>query len=122
MRKINILGTAYTIEYKEYEEDTKFKDNGWAAYICEQSKKIVIGKMSTFPDNQEESEYVCQEAEKGNLRHELIHAFLSESGLSSNSSQFEGPWALNEEMVDWFAMQSIKIFDVFEKLGIYGRE
>ena len=44
MRNINILGTVYTIEYKGYDEDTKFKDNGWAAYICERTKKIVIGR------------------------------------------------------------------------------
>ena len=33
------------------------------------------------------------------IRHELVHAFLFESGLSVNS------WADNEEIVDWIAIQ-----------------
>lgn len=40
------------------------------------------------------------------MRHELIHAFLGESGLRSDSE-----WAENEEMVDYFAIQ-------FEKIAI----
>ena len=51
------------------------------------------------------------------LRHEIIHAFLYESGLYENSNEVTA-WATNEEMVDWIAMQSPKIFKVFKKLGI----
>ena len=42
--------------------------------------------------------------EKKNLRHEIVHAFLFESGLAENSE-----WAYNEEMVDWIAKQGPKI-------------
>ena len=57
---------------------------------------------------------------KGNLedfkksvkRHELIHAFLYESGLDSCS------WAYNEEIVDWLAIQWHKINAAFDQLGI----
>jgi hypothetical protein len=41
------------------------------------------------------------------LRHELIHAFLYESGLDQCS------WADNEEMIDFFAISLPKIFHVF---------
>ena len=51
------------------------------------------------------------------LRHEIIHAFLNESGLSDSSNSVEA-WAKNEEMVDWFAIQSPKIFKVFQDLDI----
>lgn len=37
------------------------------------------------------------------IRHELVHAFLFESGLSVNS------WADNEEIVDWIAIQFPKL-------------
>ena len=46
------------------------------------------------------------------LRHELVHAFLCESGLCSNS------WANNEEIVDWIAIQAPKIFKVFKDLEL----
>lgn len=51
------------------------------------------------------------------MRHEILHAFLFESGLSENAG-FSGCWATNEEMVDWFAIQSTKIYDVYLKLGL----
>ena len=54
------------------------------------------------------------------LRHEIIHAFFNESGLQSSANQFDGAWAQNEEMVDWFAIQSPKIFAVYQNLGILG--
>lgn len=54
-----------------------------------------------------------QEFEKKVLRHEVIHAFLGESGLRNNSY-----WAENEEMVDWLAIQAPKIFKTFQELGI----
>lgn len=46
------------------------------------------------------------------LRHELIHAFLYESGIDFRI-QFH-----NEEMVDWLAMQFPKIVEVFDKMEI----
>ena len=51
------------------------------------------------------------------LRHEVLHAFLFESGLSETAG-FSGCWATNEEMVDWFAIQSPKIFEVFSELDL----
>ncbi|WP_461218455.1 hypothetical protein [Lapidilactobacillus salsurivasis] len=44
------------------------------------------------------------------LRHELIHAFLYESGLDANSE-----WARNEEIVDWIAIQFPKLQIVFNQ-------
>lgn len=46
---------------------------------------------------------------KETLRHEIVHAFLYESGLSGSSSKIEGGWATNEEMVDWIAIQANKL-------------
>ena len=40
-----------------------------------------------------------------------------ESGLDSNSNSADS-WATNEEMVDWFAIQSPKIFKVFNELKL----
>lgn len=74
--------------------------------LCEQySKKIVINDGSSVKSDPLTIENY-EEFEKKVLRHELIHAFLGESGLRSNSE-----WAENEEMVDYFAIQ-------FEKIAI----
>lgn len=118
MQKINILGTLYTFEFKNYDECEEFKKYSWAGYCEEYKKNIVIGRIKTFPDMKNESDENCEEIEKRNLRHEIIHAFFNESGLSDNSFEFTGAWAKNEEMVDWFSIQSPKIFKVFKDLNI----
>ena len=43
------------------------------------------------------------------IRHELIHAFLCESGLHENCK-----WH-NEEMVDWLAIQAPKLQKIFKE-------
>ena len=55
---------------------------------------------------------------KRTLRHEIMHAFLNESGLSDSSNQHGSAWAKNEEMVDWLAIQWHKIDEVYKQLGI----
>lgn len=48
------------------------------------------------------------------LRHEIVHAFLAESGLQADTSKARA-WAMNEEMVDWIARQGPKIFQTFRE-------
>ena len=43
------------------------------------------------------------------MRHEIIHAFLCESGLAENSD-----WATNEELVDWIAIQAPKLIKAWK--------
>lgn len=38
---------------------------------------------------------------------------MSESGLDCNSLTPECAWAINEKMIDWFAIQSPKIYKAF---------
>ena len=114
--KVNILGTEYTITFKGDEEvcavmGVEVGDCG--GYCNEYSKLIVIANL----DKCDDSEEARKALQKENMRHEITHAFLSESGLSYNSNSTDC-WAKNEEMVDWFAKQSPKIYKVFEKLGI----
>lgn len=49
------------------------------------------------------------------LRHEIIHAFFNESGLQDDSSNIDCGWAVNEEMVDWIAIQFPKMVKAFEE-------
>lgn len=117
-KKINILGTEYTIETHKVSEDSYLEKNKLAGYCGEESKLIVIADMSEekyFSGMDEKEQEVYR---KRTLRHEIMHAFLNESGLSDSSNQYSGAWAKNEEMVDWFAIQSPKIFKVYSELGL----
>ena len=113
---VNILGTEYKIEIHKVSEDSALENNRWSGYCGEESKIIVIADMSESPyfemDEKEQEIY-----RKKTLRHEITHAFFNESGLTDSTSDCEH-WARNEEMVDWFAIQSPKIFKVFQVLGI----
>lgn len=50
------------------------------------------------------------------IRHEIIHAFMFESGLGFN---FEHkPFGQDETMIDWFAIQYPKIKKIFKLMDI----
>lgn len=110
-KTINILGTPYEIMEQSEKENPKLKE---ASGLCEQySKKIILNASLREPSD----EWTDEDAEKYRkkvLRHEIIHAFLTESGLS-----VESEWAENEEMVDWFAIQFEKIYRAFREAGAF---
>lgn len=53
---------------------------------------------------------------KKQLRHEIIHAFLAESGLQANFEHYK-QFGHEETIVDWFAIQFPKIMKTFEEIG-----
>lgn len=107
---ISILGTEWTIEIHEDDEESKrLKDmDAIGCNYCEK-KTITLDR----------SEIGSSEALRSVLRHEILHSYLYESGLDSNSFSLNDDvaWALNEEMVDWFAIQSPKIFKTYKEVG-----
>lgn len=115
--KINVLGTEYCIMFKSDEEvakDMLCNVGECGGYCSSAEKTIVIAKFDQLHgENEESKEYL----KKWNMRHEIIHAFLNESGISDNANEAKC-WAKNEEMVDWFAIQSPKIYKVFVELDI----
>lgn len=50
------------------------------------------------------------------MRHEIVHAYLFESGLTECSGAVNS-WAINEEMVDWIASQFPKMKRTMEALN-----
>lgn len=117
-RKVNILGTEYRIEIHKVSEDSFMEEKCLAGYCEEENKLIVVADMSEEKYFAGMDEKAQETYRKKTLRHEIMHAFLNESGLSDSSNRFDSAWAKNEEMVDWFAIQSPKIFKVFVELGI----
>lgn len=116
--QVNILGTEYTIETHKISEDSFMKKSNIEGWCGEDAKLIAIADLDEkeFYGDMTEEEKINRR--KNILRHEITHAFLNESGLSACASVPIGSWAKNEEMVDWIAIQSPKIFKVFQELDI----
>lgn len=117
-KTINILGERYKLRFKNYLDDPLFAQRHIDGYHDSIDKQIVVCNMKTYPSWENETAAYCQKVEKQILRHEIIHAFLTQSGLDDNSNRFEGAWAKNEEMIDFFALQSPKIVKIFSELDI----
>lgn len=112
MQKINVLGTTYTVKElpdKQVAEEMHGTLGEYGGYCNSYSKEIIICKNDMCAEN----EKVKGELQSEALRHELVHAFLNESGLKANSN-----WATNEEIVDWVAIQVPKMAAIMSKLGV----
>jgi Zn-dependent peptidase ImmA (M78 family) len=95
---VNVLGTDYLISYSTQDKDPELKN--LSGYCITSQKKIVVEEKKGDPYT-----------EKWVLRHEIIHAFLHESGLEK-----EVQWADSEEtIVDWIALQFPKMLKAFEE-------
>lgn len=103
--KVNVLGTEYTIvtEVKR-EDDENLTDND--GYIDFQTKQIVIEEMIEEVGMTKD----IKSYEKHVIRHELVHAFLYESGLTD--------YANDERIVDWLAVQFPKMGKIFNEIEV----
>lgn len=99
---VQILGTEYEIVRDTHTNDKCLeKADGYCDFT---TKRIVIendvkhyewGDMETWFNNI--------------VRHEIVHAFMFESGLDVCSD-----WGRNEELVDWIALQIPKMAKAIE--------
>ena len=112
--EIDVLGTKYTITRVDSGQDEYIGKMHYGGYCDGITKKIVILNLKSVPEWANDAMSSVRTEEKCTLRHELIHAFLNESGLKYNSGSPKS-WATNEEMVDWIALQSPKIFKAFKE-------
>ena len=106
---LNILGTDWTVCFVHQEDDTYLKNAD--GYTDKTIKKIVV---TAFPTED------CELADwnsymKKNLRHEILHAYLYESGLGENFTHPD--YGHDEMMIDFIAIQFNKILKTFEEAG-----
>ena len=106
MKKVNVLGTEYAVIISNEGNDEKLV--GKDGYCDTSIKECVIDEMNDTSINVKKN---LKEYQKSVIRHELIHAFLFESGLDVCSE-----WAKNEEMVDYFAIQFPKLLQAFKEV------
>lgn len=104
--KINVLGAEYIVIERDRCEDKQLDDKD--GYCDDSVREIITARLDPEPDSKKDLNVVRQKI----LRHEIVHAFLSESGLSCNSY-----WAENEELVDWIAIQGPKLWKAWEEAG-----
>ena len=91
---ITILDKKWDIVFCDKKDDQELNDCDGYTSTRQGERKMVIAK-----DAYQSKEQI--------LRHELIHAFLFETGLG-----FCSDWATNEEMVDYFARNWTKIDNI----------
>ena len=104
--KVNVLGTVYKIKYIP-------SLDGRGGETDFYTKEIRISEQEDVP-----AEYKTdnlKEMQRHVLRHELIHAFLFESGMDQSSAAHEA-WAVNEEMIDWMAIKMPKIMAAYDSI------
>lgn len=102
---VNVLGTEYKIKRR------KLMDADYDGY-CDPTNKLIIVRKDNY-NKVGDFDYLM----KKQLRHEIIHAFLSESGLQSNYEHSQR-FGHDETMVDWVAIQFPKMLEAFKKLNV----
>ena len=105
MQKVNILGTEYTIKMDVPQEDMPLNGDG----CIDPSIKTMI---MDFGEPDGDSIKDLESYKKKTMRHEIVHAFLYESGLWSNSGNVKA-WGHSEEITDWIALQFPKMLQAF---------
>ena len=107
---VYILGTQYNIKLISESDDPMLKT--LEGYTDQTAHKIVVKLI----EKQDSTAQNVADYAKNIMRHELIHAFLFESGLGTCANDIDC-WSQNEGMVGWFAYQSPKIFKLFQQLN-----
>lgn len=106
MKKINVLGTEYTILFDVPDEEMP---EGADGCMDQSIRTIKIGKFVSDRNSIQN----LDDYRKKVLRHEIIHAFLYESGLWNNSGTVTA-WGQSEEITDWIAIQFPKLLKAFK--------
>lgn len=105
---IFILGEQWTIKEDSVKNNPMLSEVD--GYTDPSIKLIVINDFKDEP--QEALKADIDQYRREVLRHEILHAFLYESGLDHNTHTADN-WAADEEIVDWFAIQAPKIMKTF---------
>lgn len=111
-RTIDVLGVKYMIVEESENDNENLKDcDGYCDWT---TKEIVLRQEIRETTTGTLFDLDCYFRKV--LRHEIVHAFLIESGLAESSAETTS-WAFNEEMVDWIARQGQKIYNAWKEAG-----
>ncbi len=103
MKTVNVLGGIYKIIVGDRNHDSTLdRADGYCDYT---NKTCVIDSMPQSTGQLADMDSYKKQV----IRHEIVHAFLFESGLGTSS------WGGNEEIVDWIAFQFPKLLEAFKE-------
>lgn len=107
--KLNILGAEWDYEYISTDEDEVplLEVGGYCDFTV---RRIVVYKPPADANVRDPEKVVKESA-----RHEIIHAYLFESGLGEEIHAVRGH---DEQFIDWFAKQYPKLRKTFEEAGV----
>ena len=103
--KIDVLGTEWSIEERAQAEDNRLNDcDGY----CDWTARLIVIEREIDGNLADMERYIRKVK-----RHEIIHAFLFESGLAESALPTNA-WSQNEEMVDWLARLGERIYKAWK--------
>jgi hypothetical protein len=106
---VNVLGSRYSV--KTNNEAVTF--DGRCSFY---TKEIELRPCEKMLDS-DSDERARKSRYKEVIRHELVHAFLFESGLGCDSVWHVAGQEHPEQTVDWIALQFPKILKAFQTVG-----
>ena len=119
LNHINVLDTDYNIEYRTEDDDPTLE--GCLGYCDKYQKLIVIDDSDKDGVKELDRDYDTTQWKKSYealqkkvLRHELTHAFVTECGFAESSLD---QWASNEELIDFLAINAVKLVKLYERAG-----
>ena len=106
-KRINVLGTLYRVDMVPESEDPKLEDMD--GYMDPSIKRIVVADVKQRPADKESVQNM-EWFQKNIVRRELIHAFITESGI-------EDAFLHTEDMVRWLAYMFPRLLAAFNEAG-----
>ena len=106
-KTVKVLGTDYSVIFANEQEEPRLCNVD--GFCDDSAKEIYVDDMSKASQLLDSKKDLLAYRNKV-IRHELTHAMLSESGLQSESD-----WARNEEIVDWIAIQGLKLYEAWKQ-------
>lgn len=116
---VNVLGTEYMLRIREDSKEKRFEQMNCAGFCDQSTKELVVTNYVKFRGQISVKD--IQATIRHSIRHELVHAFLYESGLGEDWEHKE--LGQEETTVDWIARQLEKMNEaaqsIFAKLDNY---
>lgn len=103
-KAIQILGTEYKVK-----TDNSIADDGLDG-MCKTYDKVILIRDIENMLCKSDSTDVKKVRYDETMRHEIVHAFFHESGLSD--------YCADERLVDWISAQFPKMLAIFKNLGV----
>lgn len=103
-KEVPVLGTVYKIFYEK--KGKKYLDLECDGYTTWDLKEIHVCSSG------------CKPYDRKVMRHEVLHAFMFESGYFGNENPRRKENIHDEQIIDFWSVQLPKVFEVFKELEI----